>query len=131
VTDSSGQETEIQGLVIGVRYENGRAILQLHNGQELPAEKVEQVTMVENLPSDVLEQLQQELAASGNGATAASDGAAPASAKALTPAARPLRRDVAATTVNAGGAIRGFGRQADRTASLLESLFAPRAGVGT
>lgn len=61
VTDNAGNATELQGLVIGVRFERGNAILELHNGRSLPASKVEQVTLVENLPPDILAQLQQEL----------------------------------------------------------------------
>lgn len=69
VQDSAGQPTEIQGLVIGVRFEAGRGILELHNGKSIPAESVEQVTLVENLPADILAQLQEELAQSGLGGT--------------------------------------------------------------
>jgi len=61
VTDNAGSSTELRGLVIGVRFERGNAILELHNGRSLPASKVEQVTLVENLPPDILAQLQQEM----------------------------------------------------------------------
>ncbi len=63
VQDSGGNSTEIRGLVIGVRFEgSGNAILELHNGKFIPASSVEQVTLIENLPPDVLEQLEAELA---------------------------------------------------------------------
>lgn len=63
VTSASGQSYELQGLVIGVRFDSkGQAILELHNGASLPASKVEQVTVVENLPADIRQQLEEELA---------------------------------------------------------------------
>ncbi len=67
VTDQSGQRIEIRGLVTGVRFEPGGAVLELHNGRFLPADKVEQVTLVENLPPHILAQLQAELAALADG----------------------------------------------------------------
>jgi flagellar basal-body rod modification protein FlgD len=67
VKDSAGQPQQIQGLVIGVRFEQGNAILELHNGKSIPAEAVEQVTLVENLPPDILAQLQHDLEELGIG----------------------------------------------------------------
>ncbi len=69
VTDNSGRSYEIQGLVIGVRYEQGNAILELHNGKQLPATKVEQVTLVDNLPPEIREQLRRELGGTVPGET--------------------------------------------------------------
>ena len=115
VTDSAGNGTEIQGLVIGVRYEKGNAILQLHNGSELPAEKVEQITVVDNLPADVQQQLQQELAAQAG--TSGGDGG--------NSTTRLIRADAAPAPTKAGWAVRNLGRQADQTANLLDSLFVP------
>jgi len=74
VTDGSGRSYEIQGLVIGVRYEQGNAILELHNGKQLPATKVEQVTLVENLPPEIRAQLRQELGGALPGGTDGSAG---------------------------------------------------------
>jgi len=68
VRDSAGVPTDIDGLVIGVSFEgNGNAILNLHNGQRLPAKDVREVTLVENLPPDILDQLEAELAATAGG----------------------------------------------------------------
>jgi len=62
VTDPAGQTSEVQGVVVGVRFENsGEAIFELHNGSFIPAGGVEQVTLVENLPPEILQQLQDEL----------------------------------------------------------------------
>lgn len=82
VKDSAGNSQEIQGLVIGCRFENGRGILELHNGKSIPAENVEQVTLVDNLPPDILAQLQQELGQTGaSGGTGATTGTPPANAR--------------------------------------------------
>lgn len=68
VKDSAGVPTDIDGLVIGVSYEgNGNAILNLHNGKKLPASSVREVTLVENLPPDILNKLEAELAAAAAG----------------------------------------------------------------
>ncbi|MCB9851815.1 MAG: hypothetical protein H6819_01865 [Phycisphaerales bacterium] len=72
VKDSAGVPTDIDGLVIGVSYEgNGNAILNLHNGRKLPASDVREVTLVENLPPDILNKLEAELAAAAAGETPA------------------------------------------------------------
>jgi hypothetical protein len=56
--DSGGNNVSVEGLVIGVHFEpSGRAILELHNGALLPADKVTTVTLVENLPADLQQQL--------------------------------------------------------------------------
>lgn len=63
VTDSAGEEVTVQGLVLGVTFErDGAAVLQLHNGKSLPANKVDEVTVVENLPKALRDQLAAELA---------------------------------------------------------------------
>jgi len=62
LTDSAGQEVTVQGLVLGVTFNrDGSAVLQLHNGKQLPANQVDEVTMVENLPQSVRDQLAAEL----------------------------------------------------------------------
>lgn len=62
VTNEAGESYQIEGVVVGVRYEgNGHAILELHNGKSLPAEDVDEITLVENLPPEILEQLQAEM----------------------------------------------------------------------
>lgn len=49
---AGGGGTPAQGVVIGVSYTpGGQAILELQNGQRLPSENVESVTLVENLPT--------------------------------------------------------------------------------
>lgn len=68
VTGPTGETTELQGVVVGVRFEgNGETIFELHNGTSLPAERVEQITLVENLPPEILQQLQEELDAAASG----------------------------------------------------------------
>jgi len=48
---AGGDSTRIEGVVVAVSYSSdGQAMLELHNGQRLPADKVEAVTLVENLP---------------------------------------------------------------------------------
>lgn len=77
VTGPTGESTELQGVVIGVRFEGtGEAIFELHNGTSIPAQRVEQITLVENLPPEILEQLQAELdgAATGDTVPPAQDG---------------------------------------------------------
>src|ERR1043166_1389891 len=65
LTDSGGNPVEVQGVVTGVHFEkSGNAILELHNGVNLPADKVTEVTVVQNLPQD---QQQQLSAASATG----------------------------------------------------------------
>lgn len=62
LTDSAGQEVTVQGLVLGVTFNrDGSAVLQLHNGKQLPANQVDEVTMVENLPKSIRDQLAAEL----------------------------------------------------------------------
>lgn len=119
VTDQAGQRTELQGVVIGVRFEGGgKAILELHNGRSLPAEKVEQITLVENLPTAILEQLQAELAAAG-----AADGSNDTAAKLANSLAS--RRDP-----TAGDYARDWGQRLDVVGGLLDSLFSPGIGIG-
>lgn len=68
VLDQAGNPFELRGIVIGVRFEGeGGAILELHNGRSLPAGKVEQVTLVENLPPEILEELEAELGGGDEG----------------------------------------------------------------
>jgi flagellar basal-body rod modification protein FlgD len=127
VTDSSGKEYQVEGVVTSVRYEKGKAILELHNGLQLPAEKVDQVTLLENLPTDKLAQLEQEMnAAAGDGSTTPSGDTGTGGAKSKTSAARVLPSRFSPASLNASGVIRGFGRQADQTATLLESMFGPQ-----
>lgn len=74
VRDSAGLPTDIDGLVIGVSFEgNGNAILNLHDGRRLPAKDVREVTLVENLPPEILEQLEAELAGIAGGQTPPAD----------------------------------------------------------
>ncbi len=121
VTDQAGLPTEVQGVVIGVRFEkDGGAILELHNGRSLPADKVEQVTLVENLPTEILEQLEAELAAAGAGAADGSEDTAAKLAKSLA-----ARRDP-----SAGDYARDWGERLDVVGGLLDSLFSPGIGVG-
>ena len=48
---AGGDSTPVEGLVVAVSYSSdGQAMLELHNGQRLPADRVQAVTLVENLP---------------------------------------------------------------------------------
>lgn len=62
VTDSGGIPTDIDGLVVGVSFEgNGNAVLNLHDGRAIPAKNIREVTLVENLPPEILAELEAEL----------------------------------------------------------------------
>lgn len=64
VRDGDGNTLIIKGVVTGVRFDNsGRAILQLNTGHDLPADMVDQVTQVQNLPPDVQQQIAADSAA--------------------------------------------------------------------
>lgn len=150
VQDSAGNFTEIQGLVIGVRFEgNGNAILELHNGKSLPAASVEQVTLIENLPPDILAQLQAELGqtpgAGGNGGTDSGDGAegdaaSPDSSDGVDASADTARavsmeaaraaaaKRVRAALENAGAASSAAPRR-DLISELLGGLVSPGVGL--
>lgn len=128
LTDQSGTPVEVRGVVIGVRFErDGSAILELHDGSSLPAEKVDQVTLVENLPPEIREQLEAGLApgvpgegdgsGTGSGESAAAKSIAAARARSPAP--------------SAGAPFGRIGQAADTTASIWESVFArgPSAGA--
>lgn len=107
VTDGSGRSYEIQGLVIGVRYEQGNAVLELHNGKQLPATKVEQVTLVDNLPPEIRAQLRQELggALPGENGGSEEDGAGEENGDGDgEPAARAIKAGAAAKTTRLASA---------------------------
>ena len=79
LTDSAGEEVTVQGLVLGVTFErDGSAVLQLHNGKQLPANKVDEVTVVENLPKALRDQLAAELAQLNGGTTGGTPSTPPA-----------------------------------------------------
>ncbi len=86
LTDSAGQEVTVQGLVLGVTFErDGSAVLQLHNGKQLPANKVDEVTVVENLPKAVRDQLAAELAQLNGGTPTTPTGNTPPANNGTTP----------------------------------------------
>ena len=67
VTDSAGNPTTVQGVVLGVHFDpTGSPILELHNGINLPADKVTDVTVVQNLPPDVQQQVNAQTAAAAS-----------------------------------------------------------------
>jgi len=128
-TDPSGQPTEVQGVVIGTRFDpQGNAILELHNGTFIPADQVEQITLVENLPPDVLQQLQDEL----NGTAAGGSS--------------PLAKQRIAENANSSGYLQdaneagknlyvppqrgSSNRRVEMIAELIDSLLSPGVGVG-
>lgn len=74
VTDSGGLRTDIDGLVVGVTFEgDGNAILNLHDGSAIPAKNIREVTLVENLPPDILAELEAELEQIAGGGTVVPD----------------------------------------------------------
>lgn len=129
VTDRAGNAYEVRGIVIGVRYQNdGHAVLELHDGRSLPADAVDQVTLVENLPQELLEQLQAEAEAT-DGVVAGSADAAGTKDDA---AARRLPADGGAVRASdTGDWVRQFAHRADSATTLLEALLAPGVSVGT
>lgn len=124
LTNEAGAIEDVEGLVIGVRFESdGTAILQLHNGRSLPAEKVREVTLVENLPPDILEQLEAELAELNAGGDGENPDVPPDEAN----AARQRTPD----PKTAGGDLfRQFGKGVDATAQILGSIFSPGVSAG-
>ncbi len=132
VRDGEGNAYEIQGLVIGVVFEeDGDAILELHNGRQLPASKVDQVTLVENLPSEVLEQLQSELGTGSEDETDETDETGETDdAEGGDATARVIKSDHPVAGTNAGDSVRAFATKADIVASLVDSLLAPGLSVG-
>ncbi|MFQ5424693.1 MAG: flagellar hook assembly protein FlgD [Phycisphaerae bacterium] len=127
LTNDAGNTFDVQGVVVGVRFEgDGKAILDLHNGTSIPADKVNQVTLVENLPPDVLDQIQAELAAAraGNPASDAAASNDPATAKSS-------RSDATRSRQTPGGdAFRELARGTDTTAAILDSILSPGVSVG-
>ncbi len=160
VKDSAGLPTDIDGLVIGVSFEgNGNAILNLHDGRRLPAKNVREVTLVENLPPEILAELEAELAEIAGGGTPTAEvppvegepeeGAAPEDVEA---AARAIQQDAAFRTarpdreaaakllnriraqreaVNPDPLGKALRDGADIVGQLLDGLFSPGIGVKT
>ncbi|HKQ48347.1 MAG TPA: flagellar hook capping FlgD N-terminal domain-containing protein [Phycisphaerae bacterium] len=123
VTDSGGNAIEVSGVVTGVQFNrNGEAILELHNGGSLPASKVDLVTLVDNLPPDVLDQIRAEREATSGTSTDPAE--TPASGAGDTSAAAKQRPPLA------GDWLRNLGKQTEATASILDQLFAPGAAIG-
>jgi len=94
-------------------------VLQLHNGQTLPADRVEEVTLVENLPADVLEQLQAELGGTDSLPEPGVDSDSPPATQ------RRILADSETPGFKAGDPWRALGQFADRTASALGALLSP------
>ncbi len=123
--DHNGAPVVVQGVVVGVRYEpDGRAILDLHDGSVLPADKVSQVTLVENLPPEVLEQIDGQSAGNPDSvdAPAVPD---PNAARARAPDGAPPPKSVF------GDFFRRLGQDVDTTSVILDSILRPdrRPGV--
>lgn len=125
VADGEGKQYEIRGLVIGVVFErDGDAILQLHNGRELPAKKVEQVTLLDNLPSDILEELQGELGvppADETEPTDETDDTGDAAADNAA-AARAITAELPVTNTGAAARVRAASAKADVVANLMKAM---------
>jgi len=116
VTDSGGNSIEVQGVVTGVQFNrNGEAVLELHNGKTLPASSVDLVTLVENLPQDVLDRIHSETQPTAEVPTGATP---PASTAAKLRGPAP------------GDWIRNLGRQTQTAGSIVDQLFSPGAAIG-
>jgi flagellar basal-body rod modification protein FlgD len=116
VTDSGGRPTEISGVVVGVRFSrDGRAILDLHNGRSLPSDKIEEVTLLDNLPHEVRDAVLAEVAGAGEDTGGAgTDGAAAARPRSTDAAGRPAPWTPPAGSIPAGR---------DRIATVLSALL--------
>ena len=101
----------MQGVVTGGRLEaDGEAILDLHDGSSIPASEVEQVTLVENLPPEILAQL------GGAGGTD-------------TPTAKSILANQKAAASPIGAGFQELGRKLDIGSVVLESLLSQGVGV--
>lgn len=139
VTDSAGLQTDVDGLVIGVSFEgNGNAILNLHDGRKLPAKSVREVTLVENLPPAILEELEAELAGIANGeavpdeTTPPADGSIPDENTGEESASETEAAINAAARAIYGNDATGIGRNApdrDAAAKLLNRIRSQRRAV--
>lgn len=118
VTSESGNSAEIEGIVIGVEFnDDGEARLELHNGKSLPAESVQLVTLVENLPPEIRERL--GLTDNDNDDAPETNPTDPATDQTAT--GRSMRPDAWA---------KGAASAVDSTTWLLNQLFAPGMKVG-
>ena len=115
-TNSNGDPVEIEGVVTGVKFDkSGNALLELHNGKFLPAGKVELVTLLENLPDDVLDRLGLQ-----NGQTPQAASKTSESAKSA----------AASDTNGPDDWSDGVANTLDHAAGVLNALFAPGVSVG-
>lgn len=114
LTDSNGNPVDVEGIVTGVKFDKaGNAQLELHNGKILPAGKVELVTLLENLPDDVLTRLGLQAGTGANGAQAKTK-------VATTPT-------VAAQPASEWSS--GVSETLDHATGVINALFAPGVGV--
>lgn len=112
-TNSNGDPVDIEGVVTGIKFDkSGNAILELHNGKFLPAGKVELVTLLENLPDDVLDRLGLE--------------------KNKTPAtsAKSVPQTTATPSTAADEWSAGVADTLDHATGVINALFAPGISVG-
>ena len=111
VKDSGGNSIDVQGVVTGVQFNrNGEAMLELHNGKHLPASSVNLVTLVENLPQDILDQIRSEMGTSG--------------------APSPANTAARLRNPTPGEWVRNLGKQAQTAGSIVDQLFSPGAAIG-
>ncbi|HPF37261.1 MAG TPA: flagellar hook capping FlgD N-terminal domain-containing protein [Phycisphaerae bacterium] len=132
VTDSSGASTDIDGLVIGVTFEgNGNAVLNLHDGKRLPAASVREVTLVENLPPEILDQLEAELASISSGDSTATTDTTAGADTTTTDGVDETTGDSGTgdTTDTNSAAARSAAPDRDAAAKLLNRIRAQRAAV--
>jgi len=121
VTNEAGDSFDVRGVVTGVQFNSkGEALLELHNGFVFPADKVEFVTLVENLPDELLEELNLDLNPSpGSGVAAPPAGSAEeTAARRVAAAARQRHGDAPAW-------MRAAGNRANDAANFVERLIAP------
>lgn len=131
VKSNSGASVEVEGVVTGVTFDGkGGAILELHNGKKLPAENVDLVTLVENLPAEIRQRL--GLDPSADGATGDTQGA---SGDAANPGAAPSGNSEPAPSAESARLImpqkwaQSAAESVDSAGLLLQRLFSPSIGV--
>ncbi len=124
VTNGSGDNFTVEGVVTGVRFNSsGEAILELHDGRTLPADDVETVTLVENLPQELRDQIEGLIGHSTDEGQAAQDAAGDAAA-ARRIAALPSKQIEMART------LRAIDRGVNATVGLMGELLSPGLSVG-
>ena len=124
VIGSDGRQVKIEGLVIGIEYKNGQAILKLHTGESMIANTVEKVKIVvaeDGLAPDVSDETD---GADESGEDDSTEGPSGQNT--------PPSDDVTARWKPVTGSTYGMTAEAARVnavATLLDSLLSPGMGI--